>query len=70
VDLLLWITIGFITIGFVVISSMKNNMENKLDFIKENWVSKKISTKPIVWWIVGITVWGLVSIILIGWWFS
>jgi hypothetical protein len=70
VDLLLWLTVGFIIIGFVVIASMKKNMESKLAFIKGNMESKEISTIPIVWWIVGTTVWGTVSIIVIVWWFS
>ncbi|SNT54606.1 hypothetical protein SAMN05444672_14617 [Bacillus sp. OK838] len=69
-DLLLWITVGFIIIGFAVIASMKKNMESKLAFIKGNMESKEFSTKPIVWWILGTAVWGTVSIILIVWWIS
>ena len=69
-DLLLWTTIGFIIIGFVVMFSMKKSMEKKLAFIKEYGESEENSTKQIVWWIVGTTLWGLVSIILIGWWFA
>ena len=69
-DLLLWTTIGFIIIGFVVMFSMKKSMEKKLAFIKEYGESEENSTKQIVWWIVGTTFWGLVSIILIGWWFA
>ena len=33
-DLLLWITIGFIIIGFVVLVSMKKGMDSKVAFIK------------------------------------
>lgn len=33
-DLLLWVTIGFIIIGFVVLASMKKGMESKVAFIK------------------------------------
>lgn len=33
-DLLLWVTIGFIIIGFVVLASMKKDMESKVAFIK------------------------------------
>ncbi|EPD52091.1 hypothetical protein HMPREF1210_01444 [Paenisporosarcina sp. HGH0030] len=69
-DLLLWITVGFIIIGFIVLASMKKNMDSKLTFIIRNMESKKSSTKSIVWWIVGTTVWGGASLILIGWWFS
>ena len=66
-DLLLWITVGFIVIGFVVLASMKKSMERKVAIIenKESMESKQISTKPVVWWIVGATVWGLVSMFLI-----
>ena len=64
-DLLLWITVGFIVIGFVVLASMKKSMERKVALIIENEESKQISTKPVVWWIVGATVWGLVSMFLI-----
>ena len=35
-DLLFWITIGFIIIGFVVLASMKKGMESKVAFIKAN----------------------------------
>ncbi len=69
-DLLLWITVGFIIIGFVVLASMKKNMESKLAFIKRNMESKKSSTKSIVWWIVGTAAWGIVSMNLIVLWFS
>ena len=67
-DLLLWITVGFIVIGFVVLASMKKSMERKVALIidnEESTESKQISTKPVVWWIVGATVWGLVSMFLI-----
>ena len=66
--LLLWVTVGFIVIGFVVLVSMKKGMERKVALIianKESLESKQISTKPVVWWIVGATVWGIVSIFLI-----
>ena len=72
-DLLLWKTVGFIVIGFVVLVSMKKSMERKLALIIENeesMESEQISTKPIVWWIGGATVWGLVSMFLIVWSFS
>ena len=66
--LLLWVTVGFIVIGFVVLVSMKKGMERKVALIianKESLESKQISTKPVVWWIVGATVWAIVSIFLI-----
>ncbi|HEY4599803.1 MAG TPA: hypothetical protein VIG73_00700 [Cerasibacillus sp.] len=72
-DLLPWVTVGFIIIGIVVLASMKKSMERKVALIIENKDSKdskQISTKPVVWWIVGATVWGVVSIFLIVWSFS
>ncbi|QUW23169.1 hypothetical protein JSQ81_06295 [Sporosarcina sp. Marseille-Q4063] len=71
-DLLFWITVGFIIIGFIVLASMKRNMESKLAFIKGNMESKKSSSaiRSIVWWIVGTTAWGIVSMTLVVWWFS
>lgn len=70
-DLLLWITIGFIVIGFVVLTSMKKGMESKLAFIKVNMEGEESATKAksIVWWIVSTTVWGIVSMVLIVWCF-
>ncbi|MFC7319820.1 hypothetical protein [Halobacillus campisalis] len=66
-DVLLWITIGFILIGFVVLVSMKRSMESKLAFIKENPESadSSIKSKAIIWWIVSTTAWGVVSIFLV-----
>ena len=66
--LFLWVTVGFIVIGIVVLVSMKKSMERKVALIienKESMESKQISTKPVVWWIVGATVWGIVTIFLI-----
>lgn len=70
-DPLLWITIGFITIGFGVLVSMKTSMESKLAFIKANTetVESSRKMKSIVWWIVSTTAWGIVSMMLIVWWF-
>ena len=67
-DLLLWITVGFIVIGIVVLTSMKQGMERKLALIienEENMESEQNSTKPIVWWIWSCVVWGIVSMFLI-----
>ena len=70
-DLLLWITIGFIMIGFVILASMKKGMESKLAFITVNMEDEESSkkAKSIIWWIVSATAWGIVSMILIVWWF-
>lgn len=72
-DLLLLITVGFIIIGFVVLVSMKKSMEMKVALLKENKESvdgKQISPKPVIWWIWGAVLWGIISIFLIVWSFS
>jgi Trk-type K+ transport system membrane component len=69
-DLLFWLMLGFVVIGFVVLVSMKKSMERKVASIKSSKESTIESTKPIIWWIMGTTVWGIVSITLIVWWFS
>lgn len=71
-DLLLGITIGFIIIGFVVLVSMKKNMESKLAFIKANMESEESSIKAnsIVSWLMMTVAWGIVSIFLIVWSFN
>lgn len=72
-DILPWLIAGFIIIGFVVLFSMKKGMERKVALIiesEENGESNQISTKPIIWWIVGATVWGVVSMFLVVWSFS
>ncbi|ATP42418.1 hypothetical protein CSE16_09870 [Solibacillus sp. R5-41] len=70
-DLLLWITIAFIIIGFVVLTSMKKGMESKLAFITVNMEGEESSTKDksIIWWILSATAWGIVSMILVVWCF-
>ncbi|KPL57749.1 hypothetical protein [Rossellomorea vietnamensis] len=70
-DLLLWITIGFILIGFIALTSMKSSMENKLAYIKANSEAEDSSTKAksIIWWIVSATAWGIVSMFFIVWCF-
>ncbi|MFS0781817.1 hypothetical protein [Bacillus sp. 1P06AnD] len=59
-DALLWVTAGFILIGSVVNVAIKKRIERK----------NASSTKFIVWWIAGITVWGITSILLAVWCFS
>jgi len=70
-DLLLWITIGFIIIGFGVLTSMKKGMESRLAFItaKTEDVESSKKAKTIILWIISTTAWGIVSMVLIVWWF-
>ena len=71
-DLLLWITLGFIIIGFAVLVSMKKRMESKVAFIKANVEDEGNSRKArsVIWWIVSTAAWGIVSMALFVWWFS
>jgi len=50
---------------------MKKGMESKLAFITANMEDEESSTKArsIIWWIVSATAWGIMSMILIVWWF-
>ncbi|KQL34438.1 hypothetical protein [Psychrobacillus sp. FJAT-21963] len=70
-DLLLWITTGFMLFGFVVLVSMKKSMESKLAFIKANKEGEESSTtaKSIIWWIMSTTAWGIGGMFLVVWWF-
>ncbi|MFD2681904.1 hypothetical protein [Bacillus seohaeanensis] len=70
-DLLLWITIGFIIIGFVVLTSMKKDMESKVTFIKANMEDEENSSKAksVIWWIWSTIAWGIVSMFLVVWCF-
>lgn len=69
-DLLFWMAVGFIVIGFIVIVSMKKNMENRVALIKGNMEAKVSSAKPVIWWITGTTIWGIVTMNLVVWLFS
>ncbi|MEK3981522.1 hypothetical protein MKY37_21160 [Psychrobacillus sp. FSL K6-2836] len=70
-DLLLWITTGFMLIGLVVLVSMKKGMESKVAFIKANMEDEENSSKAksVIWWIWSTTAWGVGAIFLVVWWF-
>lgn len=70
-DLLLWITVGFVIIGFVVLISMKKYMESKVAFIKANMEDEKNSSKAksVICWIWSTTAWGIVSMFFVVWCF-
>ena len=70
-DLLLWITTGFMLIGLVVLVSMKKGMETKVAFIKANMEDEEDSSKAksVIWWIWSTTAWGEGGIFLVVWWF-
>ena len=71
-DLVLWITIGFIITGFVVLVSMKKGMESKVAFIKANIEDEgnSLKARSVIWWIWSTVAWGIVSMFLVGWWFK
>lgn len=70
-DLLFWLTIGFIITGFVILVSMKKGMESKVAFIKANIEDEGNPSKArsVIWWIWSTVAWGIVSIFLVGWCF-
>jgi len=72
VDLLFWITIGFIITGFVILASMKKGMESKVAFIKANMEDEENSSKAksVIWWIWSTVAWGIVSMFLVVWCFN
>lgn len=48
-------------------------MERKVAFLKsnmENIETMNSSAKSVIWWIVGCSAWGIISMILSVWWFS
>lgn len=72
-NVILWVTVGLIVGGFIALASMKKGMENRVALAIENenrLDSKQISTKPVIWWIWGAVLWGIVSIFLMVWYFS
>lgn len=67
-DFMFWGTISLIVIGFIVLASMKKSMERKLALLianKESAKSEQTSANPIIFWIVAVAVWGIISIFLV-----
>lgn len=53
--------------------SMRRSVERKLALIIESEKRvnhEEISTQPIIWWIWGAVIWGIISVFLIVWSFS
>lgn len=48
----------------------EKNMENRVNILKnieENNESAQALAKPVIWWIGGATIWGVISIGLVVW---
>ncbi|MFJ7922279.1 hypothetical protein ACIQ6U_21350 [Lysinibacillus fusiformis] len=62
-----YLGIGFIIIGFVVLTSMKKGMESKVAFLTANRENEENSLKAtsVIWWIWGSTAWGIASMFLV-----
>ncbi|NQD66015.1 hypothetical protein HP456_08765 [Bacillus haikouensis] len=58
-DILRWMSVGFIILGFFVLISIKRTIESK----------ETRNVQTVIWWIWGTAVWGTASIILIVWCF-
>ncbi|MER1956891.1 MAG: hypothetical protein ABS942_05910 [Solibacillus sp.] len=71
-DLLLWFTIGFIIIGFVVLFSMKKGMESKVVYIKANVEDEEnpLKARSVILWIWSVVAFGIVSMSLVVWCFQ
>lgn len=71
-DFLLWFMGGFILIGLLVFLSMKKRMDAKLARVKAKPDSGETAedTKHLIWWVWGVTAWGVASIALVVWWFN
>ena len=70
-DPIILIPVFFILIGLIVLLALKKNMENSLAFVKAHPDSDgaAIKQKAIIRWIVGVVLWGVVSIFLVVWFF-
>ncbi|WP_269410609.1 hypothetical protein [Lentibacillus daqui] len=63
--------IFYFVIGFFIYFSTVKNVKRKIAFIKADTWGKGESknTKFVVWWIGGLTIWGVAGIFLIVSWF-
>ncbi|MFB1081595.1 hypothetical protein [Jeotgalibacillus sp. JSM ZJ347] len=68
-DLLLWFTIAFVVIGFIVLMVIRKSVKNRLEFVKNN-PEREGEAKPVIWFVWAATIWGVVSMALIVTWFS
>ncbi len=71
-DLLLWFTIAFFVIGFVVLMVVRRSMNQRVELLKNNpdLEDGEQIAKPVIWFIWGSVAWGVVSMALVVTWFS
>ncbi|WP_404406341.1 hypothetical protein [Jeotgalibacillus malaysiensis] len=71
-DLLLWFTIAFLVIGFVVLMVLSKSMKNRVEFLKSNpdLEDGEKEAKPVIRFIWAAVAWGVVSMALVVTWFS
>lgn len=71
-DLLLWFTIAFLVIGFVVLMVLRKSMNERVELLKSNpdLEDGEKKAKPVIWFIWGAVAWGIVSMALVVTWFS
>ncbi|AOM84480.1 hypothetical protein [Salisediminibacterium beveridgei] len=70
-DVYLLIPFGFILAGLIVLLVQKKSMEQDLAFVKAHPDSDEaaIKQKAIIRWIWSVVIWGVVSMILVVWFF-
>ena len=58
--------------GYVVLISMKKDMERKVAFITANTEDEgnSLKAKSVILWVWGATAWGIVSMYLVVWCFN
>lgn len=70
---LFWVMTSFTVVGFIVLMSMKKSMEKRIALAiehEQNLELKRRVTKPVIWWIVGATMWGIISMMFVVWTFT
>ena len=70
-DVYLLFPLGFIFVALLILIAQKKSMEGYLAFVKAHPDSDEavIKQKAIIRWILGVVLWGVVSMFLIVWFF-
>ncbi|ALX47503.1 hypothetical protein [Lentibacillus amyloliquefaciens] len=67
-DLFISLIVLYFAIGLLIYFSTIKGVRRKIAFVKTDTESQE-GSKSVVWWIVGLTIWGVVGILLIVSWF-